>query len=770
LESTDERDLILSQRRHASTPRSNVMNPAHNSPPSDARSKGTKRKRNEAQSTNSSYQVTSRRTKALPVDVDSGDEQTTKRRAVLSSKPPKKKRRIASGSEESPPLTHKGKKKIQDVRNGSGGLQTPVASNDEEEGEEEEDGAVVKEHLRRFDEDEEKVEVEVEVEEEEGMIEDAIPDGYHSAGRNDPDNNSRNNAFEVDSVNGNLEGKQNIHDLREEEEEESDEVEFLESPRPPTRSKAAPTPRLKGPGPRIMQQPPPPHWKTSPSSKHRRQLPAGVPTLGSNKTRPAATIKKSNESSINRNSKSRPLFEPSLDSDRSPTPEWHRKPQQKPAKKHPRIASLDVLSIQDSDDSDTDVSLSDGAWQRLALFDAEVIGKKMRVVEKKRVKEMNGKGELSSSNRSSGNSRPAAVVRPTSRFDTQSYNMDVVPETELENSQEDKLLTPSIAVKSHENRNDVSIMAPSIPGPSTTKSLRPLPRISPSTFRAHLQPPNSSLPDTIIEPSSSLERRPEIEAIEQFESPEKDHGLSTKTVVLKKNGLLMDAGKEPTANQRESAKDAWGSEFVRRRQEIAEQDRVSALGGPESSPKVMMMKSVQEVVARAESRRRSESNASQPDENDDDDDERQQPEEEGVANASTSVVPPASGPPALSEEQPPPIDDMSIPMQDDLVDLNGDVGVGETGDVDITHDDIDGTPAGIDPELLRQEEEENTQDIMSHRQHREQEEEMMRINDEDRDVSPSPVCASSIPRDTGGPIALVLAEVSHLSLLLRTTI
>ena len=782
MESTDERDLTLSQRQHASAPvaRSIAIRPTHNSPPSDSRFKGTKRKLDEAQSANSSNQITSRRIKALPVDVDSDEEQTT-RGVVLYSKPPKKKRRIASDSEEEPPaqrpLTHKGKNKSHDIRNGSGGLQTPVTS-DEEEGEAAH-GAAVEDNPRRFEEEEE----------EEGMIEDALPDGYHSAGMSDPNIKSRSNAFEVDYLKGSLNGKKqqtegkqkekNINLLREEEEEDSDEVEFLESPRPPPRSNAPIVSRPKGPGPRMMPQPPPPHWKTSPSNNHRRQpMAAGAPTLGSktvNKTQLAATIKKSGDSSFvqsssSRNPQSRPLFEPDSDSDRLPPSEWHRKPQQpKPAKKH----SLDVISIQDSDDPDSDVSLSPEAWERLALFDAEVMGKKMRVVEKKRVKEMNGKGEGSTLNRSSssGNSRPAtSMVRTTPRFDTRSYNMDVVPETELENSQEDKL--PSIAVKSHENRNDVVLTAPSIPGSSTIKSLRPLPHISPSTFH-DLQPPNSSFPDTIVEPSSSHERQPEIEAIEQFDTPEKERGQFTKTVVLKKNGLLMEAGKEhwmePTMNQREGAE-----EFVRRRQEIAEQERVSASGGPESSPETLMKKSVQEVVARAESRRRSESNASQPDENDDDDDdEEQQPEEEGVANASTSVVPPASGPPALSEEQPPPMDDMPMPLQDDHIDVNEDVYVGETEDVDKTHEDIYETSAGINPELLKREEEENTQDIMAQRQHqgKGEGEEVMQINpDEGRDLAPSPVCApsprvASIPGDTG-----VSAEVSHLSSFPRTTI
>jgi hypothetical protein len=194
-----------------------------------------------------------------------------------------------------------------------------------------------------------------------------------------------------------------------------------------------------------------------------------------------------------------------------------------------------------------------------------------------------------------------------------------------------------------------------------------------------------------VEPSSSHERRPEIEAIEQFESPEKKRMVFTKSfLLLNKNGIIPEARQEPmsepTVNQKENAEDVRESGLFPKK------------------------KTVQEVVAIAELRNRSESNASQADEADE---EEQRREEEGVADASTSVVPPASGPPALSQDQPPPMD-VSQSMEDNLNDLNGDVGV---ADVDKTHDDIDVTSAGINHELLRQEEEENTQDIMAERRH-----------------------------------------------------
>ena len=216
-------------------------------------------------------------------------------------------------------------------------------------------------------------------------------------------------------------------------------------------------------------------------------------------------------------------------------------------------------------------------------------------------------------------------------------------------------------------------------------------------------------------------------------------------------------------NQEETAKDVRESDRGREIVEQAEamRRRISA-GGVEPSSETTKKKSVQEVVARAEFRTRNESNVSQPDESDA---EEQPCEDEGVANASTSVVPSASGPPALSQDQPPV--DMPQPMEDNLHNLNGD---GEPEDVDKTHDDIDETSEWINPKFLRQEEEEDSQDIIAERrqhQERDEEEGMREINsNEVRDLNLPPVCApsprlASINGDTGGPSPLVPAEVSH---------
>jgi hypothetical protein len=381
----------------------------------------------------------------------------------------------------------------------------------------------------------------------ERILEEALSEGYHSVGMNDVNDESWNDDFEVDFWNGNLNDEtQQMKDEQkaQEEEEDSDEVEVLKlsttrhlpqaeedssseievlkmaprQPRPPNPSPRIHASPLKKPIARTVPQSPP-SWK-----RKQPVVTARVPTLGPkalNKTRPTVITNQFKDSSFVAQSSSRnllprpPLFELESDSDRFPRPEWHRKPQSRPTMKHLR-KERDVISIH-SDECDSEVILSPRARQRLAIFDAEVM-----------------------------------------------RNMDVVPGTELKNSQDGKL-PPSAAIKSNGKRNNASPIASPIPGPSVP--LQALPRLSSSTIHPRL-PPNLSLPDTIVEPSSSLEPSPGIGAIEQCEYPENEHTLIPKS-------------------------------------------------GVESGRLTTKKITLQEVFARAESRRRSERHVNQSDENDD---------------------------------------------------------------------------------------------------------------------------------------------------------
>jgi len=72
-------------------------------------------------------------------------------------------------------------------------------------------------------------------------------------------------------------------------------------------------------------------------------------------------------------------------------------------------------------------------------------------------------------------------------------------------------------ISSHKTQDEVSPMST---GSSASANLFNLiSHISPPTFHAHLQPPNLSLPNTVIKPSLSHQWQLEI-GIEQFESPE----------------------------------------------------------------------------------------------------------------------------------------------------------------------------------------------------------------------------------------------------------
>jgi hypothetical protein len=146
------------------------MNPQYNSPPLDTQPKSTKRNRK-------------------------------------LDDPPRKKRRTtsASASPAREPWTHGGKS--HDILYGDGSKPLFTANEEEDE--------PTKGQYHAYDE-------------EERILEEALSEGYHSAGMNDE---SWNNDFEVDSRNGKLDDETQQDEQKaqtpQEEEEDSDEVEVL---------------------------------------------------------------------------------------------------------------------------------------------------------------------------------------------------------------------------------------------------------------------------------------------------------------------------------------------------------------------------------------------------------------------------------------------------------------------------------------------------------------------------------------------------------------
>jgi hypothetical protein len=195
-----------------------------------------------------------------------------------------------------------------------------------------------------------------------------------------------------------------------------------------------------------------------------------------------------------------------------------------------------------------------------------------------------------------------------------------------------------------------------------------------------------SLPDSIIEPAEESgdmnvddDEEAPMSSIEQFDSPEKEERRKgpppRKTFILEsKPRKRSKSAASSVHNGRESASEIWESEVVQRGQAIAEAAKKK--NDVPTRPK----QTVEEIQAAAAASR-----SRQPSVPEDD-------EDEDMEDLSTVPVPPASGPQAA-------IDDDSVTLQEmeaAYVDLSG-------GMADV--------PA-VDPVLLRQEEEESTQDLM----------------------------------------------------------
>lgn len=452
-----------------------------------------------------------------------------------------------------------------------------------------------------------------------------------------------------------------------------------------------------------------------------------------------------------------------------------------------------VEDFRDVDDIENS-RLSPGAKRRLEIFDYEVFGKPGRAngASVKRVPE----SVQSPPTRpypilksvTNSNSKQVTTVTHEAGLLTADTELsmpppsghprhgDIVPESEVEDSQSQEreierpttsntdqrptvpevvtLLTPvtppsnpsNLILKSRMKPRTPLLTAKAVPGmrPNSnahhsSNNLRPLPQLSPSTFHAHLQLPNSSLPDSIIEPSSSNDRQVH-EPIEEFETPEKGHRVhgNKKVVVLDRKDTaaeeMVKEGEVDTTRARgkESAEDIWDSEFVRRGKKIAEAAKAKkrsdtnfsdANYGPDVTKK---KQSLEDIAARAKARSRSLSYVSRSSA----EDELQEGETAG-ADASTSVVPPASGPYTVSQDQ------LSQTQSGDAhlramegahVDPSG-IQI-EVDGADATHDGIDNASALGNPEFNKEEEEESTQDLL---------EEMLQLQAQQRQVDASEV-------------------------------
>lgn len=300
--------------------------------------------------------------------------------------------------------------------------------------------------------------------------------------------------------------------------------------------------------------------------------------------------------------------------------------------------------------------------------------------------------------------------RTTTKPPLHAYDTEIVPETDASQSQE--VTQPSPTTMPAPKPQSKSRSPPTDEDrPSKSKKLRPIPVISPSTFYPHLPGPSSSLPEDISE-DPSQERRPAsksgkkastnkededdapMSSIEQFDSPEKKQ--TGPAVIMAPKETMVPKGK-----QRESASDIWNSDVVQRGQELAEAAKQRNRGSRGTTPKAQAKKSLQDIIA--ETRARSNSalgaTAARPPAPAPPLPIPEVDEEEDMGGTSTDVVPSASEPQAMDRD-----DRTFLEMEKAYVDLSG-------GTEDTSMQQDDSQPR--DPILLRREEEESTQDIMA---------------------------------------------------------
>ncbi|KDR79423.1 hypothetical protein GALMADRAFT_243496 [Galerina marginata CBS 339.88] len=336
-----------------------------------------------------------------------------------------------------------------------------------------------------------------------------------------------------------------------------------------------------------------------------------------------------------------------------------------------------------------------------------------------------------------------------------SYNTDIVPETDPEpdsqsqpqlQSQDLDLPTAPAVLPSYPSRPQTpgaknslrSRMKPRTPLSRTSsviesgrdKVLHPIPMLSPSTFHPHLSAiaePESSLPESIevdsdrqrrnsrshIENDNDDEEDAPMSSIEQFDSPEKGKARIKKI-------LLSKDKQKPT--QLEPAMTIAELDVVKRGQEIAEaaKKRREMNEGRLGSSPPRTRRTIADIRATRTTRSRSGTATSHASDGSPRgkgsahsglgrvEEQKEAEGDEETQNASTDVAPPTSGPRTAPE-----VESLVVQeMEHAYVDLSGGVGDPEDQDQDDDGTDLDSPQTVRHPVLVRQEEEESTQDLM----------------------------------------------------------
>ena len=693
-------------------------------------SKGTKRKLAEAESANSSANLGSRRAATVDVEAEESDQdgpsssigKKQKQKEITSGRP-RKKRKVVVEVVQSEPSQQQDLQESYEVR--KVGKSKMVA--DEEEGDEQEPDTAVQEN-----------------EDEERMVEDVLSEGLGTPERDlDVDYNMDYDPGFVDAIDSALDPV----DLPSNQEEFEPPPEDIEA-QPVAQAEPSYSPQhsgtLKSPirSMKPHKTPSPPPTRSPSSSPLPAPLKVGPPTKkrsfvltqtavrskgASHPVKNGATTSTSPSVSSKPATVKKPRVAPRAnesdsDTDRPPPPlDWRRNRQHR--------EPTEERSVFWNEEVKHRAILSPAARSRLHKFDIEVMGKEPKP------RSATNKAQNAKASSSSTTSNPTKDPEPPRRsanLPTRSYNVDIVPETEAENSQSQELqlpitdpTAPSLVPPATPKSTMKSRMKPRTPLSRASSSLarvadmnggsrplRPIPRLSPSAFQPLLEL-DSSLPES-IEAATSQERsrRHDIDehddddeapmsSIEQFESPDKaSRGQKKSTIPTgRQDGVANGKNHKGKQKEKESAEDIWDSAVVRRGRELAEGARRRSHSDADFSSPPPTKRTVADIVAA--SRSRSASNASTSSGGEDEDEE--------MADASTNVVPPTSGPPALGVSQESQ-DDSNVaaqPIEDAYVDL--------TGPTDNDYDMHTGSspPAPPkDPLFLREEEEESTQDLM----------------------------------------------------------
>ncbi|PPQ75824.1 hypothetical protein CVT24_002690 [Panaeolus cyanescens] len=305
-------------------------------------------------------------------------------------------------------------------------------------------------------------------------------------------------------------------------------------------------------------------------------------------------------------------------------------------------------------------------------------------------------------------------VVPETEFSSQSMKMHISPDVTPVNSPPH---TPpptkgSVTLKSkmqgrtplskHSSFNNGNAAGPS------KKALRPIPMLEAEVFHAFIR---NSIPETIEEDSFSSppkvhkrvvddDEEPPLSSIEQFDTPEKTKSKLRPIVQLERIPA-KDKGKKPLRSKEPSASEIWDSEVVQRGQQIA------AAAKRKEKEQELALHGDSETAGGASSKRRNILDIARAR-------SKLQPLDHPPASPKVRARVIAEEPVQMDDVSTLPVAPSSHPLPPTAPEPDHQSALDDTMDQFIDFGEDEGPAGTIDPKLLRQEEEESTQDVLAH--------------------------------------------------------